>query len=443
MNHIIIRKGHDIRIAGIPSKDVVSIPGSDTVAISPKTFRGVKPKRMVSEGDRVQIGSPIFFDKTKPEVKWASPANGTVQTIQFGARHVIEKIEIKVEGSDSISGQTFLMEQLESADRQIILNRILEANLFPLIRQRPFNKVANPKDSPRDIFISAVNTAPLSVDLRTVIESEKEAFQAGITALSKLTDGRVFVTSRNVIELQNAEVQTISGPHPAGNVGIQIHYTKPIKPHDFIWTVDAQHVITLGKLFLTGSYQPNVIVSVGGSGVNNPQTVSAKVGASIGSLIAKLDISEPTRLISGNVLTGQTVEVDNFLGFYDSSVSIILDTVDRPFMGMLALGNNKSKYSLTHTFLTFGEKLFNFNTAQNGELRAMVPINAWENVLPMDVYPNALYRAILAQDIEEMEQLGMWECDDEDFALCSFVCPSKIDVGEVIRQGLNLLEVEG
>ena len=443
MNHIIIRKGHDIRIAGIPSKDVVSIPGSDTVAISPKTFRGVKPKRMVSEGDRVQIGSPLFFDKTKPEVKWASPANGTVQTIQFGARHVIEKIEIKVEGSDSISGQTFLMEQLESADRPTILNRILEANLFPLIRQRPFNKVANPKDLPRDIFISAVNTAPLSVDLRTVIESEKEAFQAGITALSKLTDGRVFVTSRNVIELQNAEVQTISGPHPAGNVGIQIHYTKPIKPHDFIWTVDAQHVITLGKLFLTGSYQPNVIVSVGGSGVNNPQTVSAKVGASIGSLIAKLDISEPTRLISGNVLTGQTVEVDNFLGFYDSSVSIILDTVDRPFMGMLVLGNNKSKYSLTHTFLTFGEKLFNFNTAQNGELRAMVPINAWENVLPMDVYPNALYRAILAQDIEEMEQLGMWECDDEDFALCSFVCPSKIDVGEVIRQGLNLLEEEG
>ena len=443
MNHIFIKKGHDIRIAGIPSKDVVSIPGSDTVAISPKTFRGVKPKRMVSEGDRVQIGSPLFFDKTKPEVKWASPANGTVQTIQFGARHVIEKIEIKIEGTDSISGQSFSSDQLASSDRPTILNRILEANLFPLIRQRPFNKVANPKDSPRDIFISAVNTAPLSVDLRTVIESEKEAFQAGITALSKLTDGRVFVTSRNVIELQNAEVQTISGPHPAGNVGIQIHYTKPIKPHDFIWTVDAQHVITLGKLFLTGSYQPNVIVSVGGSGVNNPQTVSAKVGASIGSLIAKLDISEPTRLISGNVLTGQTVEVDNFLGFYDSSVSIILDTVDRPFMGMLALGNNKSKYSLTHTFLTFGEKLFNFNTAQNGELRAMVPINAWENVLPMDVYPNALYRAILAQDIEEMEQLGMWECDDEDFALCSFVCPSKIDVGEVIRQGLNLLEEEG
>ena len=443
MNHIFIKKGHDIRIAGIPSKDVLSIPGSDTVAISPKTFRGVKPKRMVSEGDRVQIGSPLFFDKTKPEVKWASPANGTVQTIQFGARHVIEKIEIKIEGNDSISGQSFTFDQLASSDRPTILNRILEANLFPLIRQRPFNKVANPKDSPRDIFISAVNTAPLSVDLRTVIESEKEAFQAGIIALSKLTDGRVFVTSRNVIELQNAEVQTISGPHPAGNVGIQIHHSKPIKPHDIIWTVDAQHVITLGKLFLTGSYQPNVVVSVGGSGATNPQTVFAKVGANIGSLITNQDMDEPARLVSGDILTGHTVEKDNFLGFYDSSVSIILDSVDRPFMGMLALGSNESKYSLTNSFLTFGEKLFNFNTAQNGELRAMVPINAWEKVLPMDVYPNALYRAILAQDIEEMEQLGMWECDDEDFALCTFACPSKIDVGAVIRQGLNLLEVEG
>mgnify|MGYP001216591595 FL=1 len=443
MNHIIIRKGHDIRIAGVPTQEVTSVPGSETVAISPKTFRGVKPKLLVNEGDTVQIGSPLFFDKTKPNVNWASPANGTVKTIQFGARRIIEKIEIKVDGSDSIQGQVFTSEQLTSANRTTILNRILEANLFPLIRQRPFNKVANPKDSPRDIFISAVNTAPLSVDLDPVLESEKAAFQAGVTALSKLTDGSVVVTSKKAMELQHAEVQTISGPHPAGNVGIQIHHSKSIKPGEIIWSVNAQHVITLGKLFLNGSYSPDILVTIAGPGAKNPQTVSAKVGASIGSLIVNQDISEPTRLISGNVLTGQTVEVDNFLGFYDSTVSIVLDSVDRPFMGMLAVGNSKSKYSLTNTFLTFGEKLFNFNTAQNGELRAIVPINSWENVLPMDVYPNALYRAILAQDIEEMEQLGIWECDDEDFALCSFSCPSKIDVGKVIRDGLNMLEAEG
>ena len=443
MNHIIIRKGHDIRIAGVPSQEVTSVPSSETVAISPKTFRGVKPKLLVNEGDTVQIGSPLFFDKTKPNVNWASPANGTVKTIQFGARRIIEKIEVKVEGSESIQGQIFTSEQLTSANRTTILNRILEANLFPFIRQRPFNKVANPKDSPRDIFISAVNTAPLSVDLGHVIESEKAAFQAGVTVLSKLTDGSVVVTSKKAMELQHAEVQTISGPHPAGNVGIQIHHSKSIKPGEIIWSVNAQHVITLGKLFLNGSYSPDILVTIAGPGATNPQTVSAKVGASIGSLIVNQDISEPIRLISGNVLTGKTVEVDNFLGFYDSSVSIVLDSVDRPFMGMLVVGNSKSKYSLTNTFLTFGEKLFNFNTAQNGELRAIVPINSWENVLPMDVYPNALYRAILAQDIEEMEQLGIWECDDEDFALCSFSCPGRIGVGKVIRDGLNMLEAEG
>jgi Na+-transporting NADH:ubiquinone oxidoreductase subunit A len=443
MNHIVIYKGHNIRINGIPAKDVISIPGSGTVAISPRTFRGVKPKLLVDEGDNVQIGSPLFFDKTKPEVKWASPANGTVKTIQFGARRVIEKIEITVEGTNAISGQTFSPEQLESADRTTILTRILEANLFPLIRQRPFNKVANPKDSPRDIFISAVNTAPLSVELDPVIESEKEAFQSGITALSKLTDGSVVVTSRKAMELQNAEVQTISGPHPAGNVGIQIHHSKPIKPSEIVWTVNTQHVITLGKLFLNGSYSPDIFVSIGGPGASNPQTVSAKVGASIGSIISNQEMENPIRLVSGDVLTGKTVEKDNFLGFYDSAVALIPDTVGRPFMGMLALGSNDSKYSLTSTFMSFGEKLFNFNTAQNGEERAIVPIGAWEKVLPMDIYPNELFRAILAQDIDEMEQLGIWECDDEDFALCSFACPSKIDVGAVIRDGLELMELEG
>lgn len=443
MKHITIKRGHDIRISGIPSREIGATKQSEHVAIIPIEFRGVKPKLMVKEGDSVQIGSPLFFDKTKPDVKWASPANGIIKTIQFGARRVIEKIEIKVEGTDAISGQSFSSEQLAAADRLTILKRILDANLFPLIRQRPFNKVANPKDTPRDIFISAVNTAPLSVDLGTVIESEKDAFQLGITALSKLTDGRVFVTMRNAIELKDAEVQTVSGPHPAGNVGIQIHYTKHLKPHDLIWTVDAQHVITLGELFLTGSYQPNVIVSVGGPGATKPQTVSSKVGAMIKTIITDQDFSKDVRLISGDVLTGKTIENDQFLGFYDSSIAIISNTVKRPFMGMLALGSNESKYSLTNTFMSFGETIFDFNTAQNGEERAIVPIGAWEKVLPMDIYPNELYRAILAKDIEEMEQLGIWECDDEDFALCSFACPSKIDVGTVIRDGLNLMELEG
>ncbi len=430
-------------MSGIPNTDIVSGAAPKNVSILPSSFRGVKPKLMVEEGDQVKIGSPLFFDKTKPEVRWASPASGNVTSIQFGARRVIEKIEITVENNDKVSIQTLSQGEFESASRKTILDKILKANLFPLIRQRPFNKVADPKDIPRDIFISGHNSAPLSVDLSRLIKDEKDIFQTGLNVLKKLTEGNVYLTLGSSMEFDNVITQTISGPHPSGNVGIQIHHTKPLRPGDVIWSVNAQHVITLGKLFQTGSYDPTVIVSIGGSGATNPSTVKTIMGVNIGLLVEEQNLKEPIRLISGDVLTGKTVENADFLGFYDSSVSIINDDVKRPFLGMLSPGSGRTKYSLTNAFLSFGNKAFNFTSSQNGELRAMVPLNAWEDVLPMDIYPNPLYRAILAQDIEEMEKLGIWECDDEDFALCSFACPSKIDVGGVVRDGLDLMEKEG
>ena len=430
-------------MSGIPNTDIASAAPPQNVSILPSSFRGVKPKLMVEEGDQVKIGSPLFFDKTKPEVSWASPASGNVTSIQFGARRVIEKIEITVENNDKVSIQTLSQGEFESASRKTILDKILKANLFPLIRQRPFNKVADPKDIPRDIFISGHNSAPLSVDLSRLIKDEKDIFQTGLNVLKKLTEGNVYLTLGSSMEFDNVITQTISGPHPSGNVGIQIHHTKPLRPGDVIWSVNAQHVITLGKLFQTGSYDPTVIVSIGGSGATNPSTVKTITGVNIGLLVEEQNLKEPMRLISGDVLTGKTVENADFLGFYDSSVSIINDDVKRPFLGMLYPGSSRTKYSLTNAFLSFGNKAFNFTSSQNGELRAMVPLNAWEDVLPMDIYPNPLYRAILAQDIEEMEKLGIWECDDEDFALCSFACPSKIDVGGVVRDGLDLMEKEG
>ena len=430
-------------MSGIPPSNSISDHGSPTVSLMPNKFRGVKPKLMISEGEHVKIGQAIFFDKTKPNVKWASPGNGKVKKIKFGPRRVIEEVEIAVEGSEALENKVFTKEQIDSSDRNTILNHILEANLFPLIRQRPFNKIANPKSSPRDIFISGYNTAPLSVDIHSIIKDNEEFFQLGLTALSKLTDGQVFLTLKNEIKFDDVKVQTISGPHPAGNIGIQIHHTKPLKPNEIVWTVNAQHVITLGKLFKTGIYDPKIVISVGGSGSNKPENLRVTTGSSVGSIIENQQLNSPVRLISGDVLTGEIVSQENFIGFYDSTITILNDDVKRPFLGMLSLGNSKTKYSLTNTFLTFTDSLFNFTTSQNGEKRAMVPINAWENVLPMNILPNPLYRAILSQDIEEMEKLGIWECDDEDFALCSFACPSKIDVGKVIRDGLNLMELEG
>ena len=430
-------------MSGIPPSNSISDHGSPTVSLMPNKFRGVKPKLMISEGEHVKIGQAIFFDKTKPNVKWASPGNGKVKKIKFGPRRVIEEVEIAVEGSEALENKVFTKEQIDSSDRNTILNHILEANLFPLIRQRPFNKIANPKASPRDIFISGYNTAPLSVDIHAIIKDNEEFFQLGLTVLSKLTDGQVFLTLKNEIKFDDVKVQTISGPHPAGNIGIQIHHTKPLKPNEIVWTVNAQHVITLGRLFKTGIYDPKIVISVGGSGSNKPENLRVTTGSSVGSIIENQQLNSPVRLVSGDVLTGEIVSQENFIGFYDSTITILNDDVKRPFLGMLSLGNSKTKYSLTNTFLTFTDSLFNFTTSQNGEKRAMVPINAWENVLPMNILPNPLYRAILSQDIEEMEKLGIWECDDEDFALCSFACPSKIDVGKVIRDGLNLMELEG
>ncbi len=442
LNHIKIKKGHNIKMSGVPSSEIINIPSPKTVSIKPMLFKGVKPKLLVNVGSVVKIGSPLFFDKNKPNVKWGSPANGSVISIHFGARRVIENIVIEIAGQEFEEINQMSSEILNSAHREIVLNNILDANLFHLIRQRPFNKVANPKDNPRDIFITAYNSYPLGVNLPKLIESEKEVFQKGLTILSRLTEGEVFLTSDSTLDFKNVKNQKISGPHPAGNVGIQIHHTKPLKPSDIVWVVDAQHVITIGKSFTTGKYDPSIVVSVGGSGASKPQTVKSVAGANVQSLIVDQSFSEKVRIVSGNVLTGSIVNEDDFLNFYDTTLTLISDEVKRPFLGMLAIGSNKTKYSLKNTFFSFKQKLFDFNTSQNGELRAMVPLNAWEEVLPMDIHPNPLYRAILSKDIEEMEKLGIIECDGEDFALCSFACPSKIDVGGVINEGLDMMELE-
>ena len=229
MNHISINKGHDIKLSGEPSQEIIPAPIPKSVSILPNHFRSVKPKLLVKEGDTVSIGSPLFFDKTKPEVKWASPASGEISTIQFGARRVIEKIEIAIKDNEKISFPALNQLDLGSIDRNKILDIILEANLFTLIRQRPFNKIADPKETPRDIFISGYNSSPLSVDLQKLIEQERDTFQTGLKVLSKLTEGSVFLTLGRSLQFDNASVQTISGPHPSGNVGIQIHHTKQSK----------------------------------------------------------------------------------------------------------------------------------------------------------------------------------------------------------------------
>ena len=447
MPHIKIRKGHDLQISGLPDETIQEKIKSEIVAILPTDFRGIKPKLIVKEGDDVKIGSPLFFNKVNPDIKWGSPACGTVKTIEYGPRRIIQKIEIQLNDlQESEKNKIYKKNEIIGLNRDVVIENILGANIFPFFRQRPFNTIPDPKVIPRDIFVSAINTAPLSFNQEIVIKENIENFQAGVDVLNTLTNGKVYLTSKPgsvVSSIQNVELYTIDGPHPAGNVGIQIHHISHLKPGENVWTINSQDLIAIGKLFLQGIYDPVRVITLAGPCVEKSSHFLVNTGAKISTITSGRLIESEKRIISGDVLTGRVSSYDDFLSYYDYTISVISDEVKREFIGMLNPGSSSSRYSITPVFLSLSKILFPFNTSQNGSYRAVVPINAWERVLPMDILPNELYRSILAKDIDEMEMLGLIECDEEDFALCSFACPSKTDVSVVIREGLDILQAEG
>ena len=450
MAHINIRKGHNIRISGSPENEYFSRPKSKTVSIQPNNFRYVKPKLLVKVGDKVDIGSPIFFDKVQPDIKWASPGGGEIKEIILGDRRSVENIIIELhEEEKSVLHTPVKYQEISSLGKAKVTDQIMEANLWPMIRQRPFNKIADPNDTPMAIFVSGFNSAPLTVNLDFALRYKQSVFQAGLNILNQLSNGNVHLTfevdtnCETLTAARNVNLHTVNGPHPSGNVGIQIHHINPWKPNEVIWVVNAQHVLTIGDLFLKGIYDPSIVATVAGPGVKNPAHIQTRTGASIETFLLDNLNSDDNRIISGDVLTGQETNLNGFLGYYDTTISVVPNSNEREFLGLLKPGNEQSRYSVTNAFISQNKSNFNFTTQQSGSLRPMVPINAWENMLPMDIYPNALYRSILAEDFEEMEGLGLLECDEEDFALCSFVCPSKIDVGSVIRHGLNLMKDDG
>ena len=450
MAHINIIKGHNIRISGSPENEYFSRPKSKTVSIQPNNFRYVKPKLLVKVGDKVDIGSPIFFDKVQPDIKWASPGSGEIKEIILGDRRSVENIIIELhEEEKSVLHTPDKYQEISSLGKAKVTDQIMEANLWPIIRQRPFKKIADPNDTPMAIFVSGFNSAPLTVNLDFALRYKQSVFQAGLNVLNQLSNGNVHLTfevdtnCETLTAARNVNLHTVNGPHPSGNVGIQIHHINPWKPNEVIWVINAQHVLTIGDLFLKGIYDPSIVATVAGPGVKNPAHIQTRTGASIETFLLDNLNSDDNRIISGDVLTGQETNLNGFLGYYDTTISVVPNSNEREFLGLLKPGNEQSRYSVTNAFISQNKSNFNFTTQQSGSLRPMVPINAWENMLPMDIYPNALYRSILAEDFEEMEGLGLLECDEEDFALCSFVCPSKIDVGSVIRHGLNLMKDDG
>ena len=313
--------------------------------------------------------------------------------------------------------------------------------MWPFITQRPFNKVANPSDSPKSIIVSLANTGPLAVDYNLTLASNKDSIISALVNLKKMTEGNLFVAVNPgefsyLSDLDFIDIVQVEGPHPAGNVGVILNHISPISSKEIVWTVQGHHLPILGKLFSDGIFDPTMTINLSGPVVSNPSYFKSRIGASLESHCKGNLSTDKVRVISGDVLTGKQSMMNGYLGFYHSSISVIEESFDRSFIGWLHPGG-ASKYSVFNAYLGSNKSPYSFTTLQNGSHRAFVPIEAWEKVFPMDIYINALARSIEANDFEEMEQLGIYECDEEDVALCSFVCPSKTDVGAIIRKGLD------
>ncbi len=444
-----LRRGLDIPIKGKAEKILTKTEKPEKYAIKPTDFHLIRPKLTIKEGHQVKAGSPLFFDKYKPDVLFTSPVSGTISRIHRGERRRILHVEVAADGKDEHI--EFGAANPLNINREQIQSKLLKAGLWPLIRQRPYSVIANPKDTPKAVFISAFDTAPLAPDHDFIVKDKQEEFQTGINALSKLTNGLVhlnihakYTFSDIFTKAQNVQLNTFSGPHPSGNVGIQIHHIDPINKGETAWYVAPQDVITIGRLFKDGIFDARRIVALAGSEVKSPKYYKTYIGAPIETLV-KENIKEaelPPRFISGNVLSGTRIDRNDYCGFYDSLVSVIPEGNYYDFMGWLLPGFKK--YSESRTFFSWlmrGKK-YRLNTNMHGGKRAYVVTGQYEKYLPMDILPVQLIKAILVDDIDKMEQLGIYEVAPEDFALCEFACTSKTNVQSIIRKGLDTIKKE-
>lgn len=437
-----IKKGLKINLIGEAEK-VLTNSTSDSYAIKPTDFHGVNPKMMLKEGAEVLAGSPIFHEKTNADIQFTSPVSGEIAEIVRGAKRKI--LEIRIVADKEIKYKDFGSADASSLDADAVKAKMLESGVWPFITQRPYSIVANPSDSPRAIFISAFDSAPLAADNDFISHEKENELQAGIDALSKLTNGKVYLGVKDQAgsspfsNLKGVEQVSFSGNHPAGNVGVQINKIAPINKGEKVWTVDPQNVSLIGRLFLTGKYDASRIVALAGSEVSKPKYYRTVLGAAVKSLVDGNTSEGHNRIISGNPLTGHDVGVDGYLGAFHSSVSVIPENDESRFLGWLT--PNFDKFSMSRSFFSWlsPNKKYALNTCMNGEDRAFVVTGQYEKVFPFDIYPVQLLKAIMTKDLENMENLGIYEVAPEDFALCEFVCTSKLPLQQTVREGLDLM----
>jgi len=437
-----IKKGLNIKLKGGAKHEISTANRSKTFAVNPPEFHGIIPKLTVREGDKVKVGDAIFFSKSNEQMKFVSPVSGEIKEIIRGAKRKLLSIKISADQKDSYVD--FGAKTPGKLAAPQIKESLLESGCWPMIRQRPYDVVADPADSPKAIFISAYATAPLAASHAVTLEGREKEFQAGIDALGKLTEGKVHLSvgaSDNFLDqIKGVELHKVSGNHPAGNVGVQISRIDPINAGERVWVVHPQDVAAIGSLFLKGKYNPTRVIALAGSQVDGPQYYQVIIGSQIGDITAGKLHSGKSRIISGNPLTGCTVSSKNSLGFYDDTVSVIPEGDHYEFFGWVPfIGNHK--FSMSRTFFSWltPNKEYDLDTNLNGEERAFVITGEMEKVFPMDIYPMQLLKATMTHDIEKMENLGIYEVAPEDFALIDFVSSSKIEAQQIIREGLDLM----
>lgn len=441
-----LRKGLDIRMKG--RADKILIPGekADRYAVKPVDFPGLVPKMTVKPGAEVKAGTTLFFDKKNEDVKYTAPASGVVLDVVRGERRRILEVVLEAKGDNYVD---FGKADPAKLDTEAIKKKLLESGLWPAVRQRPYNVVARPEEKPKSIFISGYDTAPLAADLDYIIGLlPKEDYLTGIEVLKKLTDGKVHlnlnsVSGSNLLKnTPGVEINYFKGPHPSGNVGIQMHHIDPVNKGEVVWHVNLQDIVAMGRLFREGKYAPDRIVALAGSEVEKPRYYRTRTGACISKIIKDNIVTDNVRYISGNVLTGHKIQADGFIGYYDSTITVIPEGDYYEFFGWILPGLNK--FSLSRTFLTWlmPGKRYRLDTNMHGGKRALVVTGEYEKVLPMDIYPMQLIKSVMVEDIDRMEQLGIYEVAEEDFALCEFVCPSKTEIQSIIRKGLDQMEKE-
>lgn len=446
-NLIKLRKGLDINLKGKAAAEVVAVKEPGFYALVPDDFTGVTPKVVVKEQEYVMAGGPLFIDKNHPEVKFVSPVSGVVTSVERGARRKV--MSITVQAAEEQDYQEFGKKNVVGMDGAAVKAALLDSGMFAFMRQRPYDVIADPTVAPRAIFVSAFDSNPLAPDFEFVLKGEEANFQTGLDALAKMAKTYLSISvnqkSAALTQAKNVTVTVFDGPHPAGNVGVQINHIAPVNKGETVWTIDPQAVIFIGRLFNTGRVDLTRTVAVTGSEVKKPAYCKLKVGAMLTDVFAgNVTEGKELRYISGNVLTGKKIPSNGFLGAFHSQVTVIPEGSDvHEMLGWIMPRFNE--FSTSHSYFSWlmgKKKEYVLDARVKGGERHMIMSNEYDKVLPMDILPEYLIKAIIAGDIDRMEQLGIYEVAPEDFAICEFVCSSKMELQRIVREGLDMLRRE-